>query len=34
LAASGDGWESPDNAATTDRVEIDVQGGQGSVRIT
>ncbi len=32
--ASGNGYESPDYATAANRVEIDVQGGVGSVRIT
>ena len=29
----GDGWESPDYAAATHRVDIDAQGGVGSIRV-
>ncbi len=32
--ASGSGYESPDFATATNRVEIDVQGGVGSLRVT
>ena len=30
---SGDGWESPDYAAAANRVEIEIQGGVGAVRV-
>lgn len=29
----GDGWESPDYATASDRVDIDVQGGVGSLKV-
>jgi hypothetical protein len=31
---AGDGWESPDYATAQNRVEIEIQGGVGAVRVT
>jgi hypothetical protein len=31
---AGDAWESPDYATAANRVEIEIQGGVGAVRVT